>query len=359
MRLYRTAAGLAALALATTACAGSDIADDGTNTSQPAPGVTPGDVEPDAEGALVVYSGREEELVGPVIAMFEEATGIEVQVRYGGTSELAATILEEGGNSPADVFWAQDAGALGALEAEGRFATLSEDITSLVDPKFASASDSWVGVTGRARTIVWSTDTFANEGEVPDSVFDLTAQEWKGRVGWAPTNGSFQSFVTAMRQVEGEEKTEQWLRDMIANDTQVFPKNTPIVDAVGRGEIDLGLVNHYYLFRFLAEDPDFPAANKFLSEDVGGLINVAGVGILDTSERKDAAQLFVTWMLGQEAQSFFGQFTDELEYPLANGVEAASGLPALSTLNPPAIDLSDLDDLAGTLELLRKVGALT
>ncbi len=366
--LSRTAAALAAIALAATACASDDptvddttTSVDDTTTSQPAPGQTPdaADGQPDADGPLVIYSGREEELVGPAIAAFEEATGIDVEVRYGGTSELAATILEEGGNSPADVFWAQDAGALGALEAEGRFTTLSEDITSLVDPKFASTTGSWVGVTGRARTIVWSTDTFADETEVPDSVFDLTAQEWKGRVGWAPTNGSFQSFVTAMRNIEGEEKTEQWLRDMIANDTQVYPKNTPIVDAVGRGEIDLGLVNHYYLFRFLAEDPDFPAANKFLSEDVGGLINVAGVGILDSSERKNAAELFVTHMLGQDAQSFFGQVTDELEYPLATGIEADAALPPLATLNPPSIDLADLDDLEGTLTLLRKVGALS
>ncbi len=365
-RLHRTAAALAAVALAATACGGSTSSDelnesDPIEQTQPTEGgdTGPADAEPDADGPLVVYSGRDEELIGSVVEAFEEQTGIDVEVRYGGTAELAATVLEEGGNSPADVFWAQDAGALGALQDEGLFATLPEEITSRVDAKFRSTADQWVGVTGRVRTLVWSTETFASEDEVPGSVFDLTDPEWKGRVGWAPTNGSFQSFVTAMRVVHGEEETEQWLRDMIANDTQVYPKNTPIVDAVGRGEIDLGLVNHYYLFRFLAEDPEFPAANKFLSEDVGGLVNVAGVGILASSERQQAAQAFVEYVLSEDAQSYFGQVTDELEYPLAAGVEAAPELPALESLEPVAIDLSDLDDLEGTLALLRKVGALT
>ncbi len=355
LRSRRLAAGLLGLALAATACG---TPSESPTTTEPSDGVTPtASATPDAEGALTVYSGREEELVGPVFEMFEEATGIDVDVRYGGTAELVATILEEGGSSPADVFWAQDAGALGALAKEGRFQSLPEDITSLVAPRFTSTTGDWVGITGRVRTLVYNTDEFT-EDEVPDSVFDLTDEAWTGRVGWAPTNGSFQSFVTAMRKLHGDDVTEQWVRDMLANGVQEYPNNSTQVDAVGRGEIDLGLVNHYYLFRFLAEDPDFPAANKFLSEDVGGLVNVAGVGILDTSERSDAARQLVTFLLGNEAQSYFGSFTDELEYPLASGVEAAEGLPDLDSLQPPDIDLADLDDLEGTLALLRRAGAL-
>ncbi|MFT5223276.1 MAG: iron(III) transport system substrate-binding protein [Glaciecola sp.] len=348
-------AAVAALAVLAGACTGS--ADEAAPAAAGAAAANDG-LPADADGPLVVYSGREEELVGPVFASFEESTGIDIEVRYGGTSELAATILEEGGSSPADVFWAQDAGALGALAKKGRFQALPEDITSAVEPAFASATDEWVGVTGRVRTIVYSTDTLTEE-QVPDSVFELTDERWKGRVGWAPTNGSFQAFITAMRDLHGEEITEQWVKDMVANGVKEYPKNTPIVDAAGRGEIDLGLVNHYYLFRFLAEDPGFPAANKFLAKDVGGLVNVAGVGILDSSQRTTASRALVSYLLGQQAQSYFGSFADELEYPLAKGIEAAPELPSLESLEPPTVDLSDLDDLQGTLELLRRAGALS
>ncbi len=356
---WRVAAGVVGLALAATACASDDTSTEPEATDSPsseAPDDTSDDT-PDADGALVVYSGRGEDLVGTAFEMFTEETGIEVEVRYGDTAELAATILEEGDASPADVYWAQDAGALGALAAEGRFTTLSDAILDRVGPTFRSDAGEWVGVTGRARTVVYNTDEMT-EADVPASVLDLTDPAWEGKVGWAPTNGSFQAFVTAMRVTLGEDTTREWLEGMIANGVREYPKNTPIVEAVGRGEIQLGLVNHYYLFRFLAEDPEFPAANAFLSDDVGGLVNVAGVGILNSTERSDAAEAFVEWLLGESAQTYFSGVRDELEYPLAVDVPADPDLPALDTLNPPAIDLSDLDDLQGTLELLADVGAL-
>ena len=214
-------------------------------------------------GSLVIYAGRSESLVAPVIKQFREATGINVQVKYGGSSAIAATIQEEGENSPADVFWAQEPGALAALSA--MFRPLPSDITLSV-PEWARASDSsWVGVTGRARVIVHS--SHLDESELPKSVEELTDPKWKGRVGWAPTNSSFRVMVTAMRQVWGEDKTREWLEGMIANDVRVYPKNTPIVDAAGKGEVDVGLVNHYYLHRFIAEHgDDFGARNLFLND---------------------------------------------------------------------------------------------
>lgn len=367
-RRSRLAALFAVLALAATACGGdgegepggSDPTDagqqatEGTTTDDPTAGATGDDAE---GGTLVVYSGRGEDLVAQPIADFEEATGIDVEVRYGDTAELAATILEEGEGSPADVYWAQDAGALGALAEAGRLQALSEDVLSRVDERFRSPDGLWTGITGRVRTIVYNTDELS-ESDVPGSVLDLTDPEWEGRVGWAPTNGSFQAFVTAMRQVLGEDETRAWLEGMLDNGVQEYPKNSPIVEAVGRGEIDLGLVNHYYLLRFKAEDPQFPAANAFLTEDIGGLVNVAGVGILDSAENVDAAQRFVEFMLSEETQTYFASVTDEAEYPLIDGVEPADTLPPLESLNPPALDLSNLADLQGTLELLREVGAL-
>ncbi|MEE9276925.1 MAG: iron ABC transporter substrate-binding protein, partial [Dehalococcoidia bacterium] len=307
-------------------------------------------------GRITVYSGRSENLIGPLIGQFEKATGIDVRVRYADTAALAAQLLEEGSRSPADVFLAQDAGALGAVEAAALFSVLPQDLLGRVDSAFQSSTGAWVGVSGRARVLVYSTDRLS-ESELPTSIFDLTESRWRGRVGWAPTNGSFQAFVTAMREVYGEQRTADWLRGMLANDVQEYPKNTPIVRAVGDGEIDLGLVNHYYLFRFLAEDPDFPAANFYTDPGgAGALINVAGAALLKSADNTAAALRFIAYLLEEEAQQYFAAETNE--YPLAAAVEPAAELPALETLDPPSLKLTSLSDLEGTLELLREVGAL-
>ena len=367
--LVRRTAIVAAFAIVATACGGSDdtepadtaeedaaVEDDATGDDTTEDDAEEPEATDDASGPLTVYSGRSEDLVGQVFEDFTADTGIEVEVRYGDTAELASTILEEGEASPADVYYAQDAGALGALEAEGLFTTLPEDLVEVVDPNFRSPSGAWTGVTGRVRVIAYNTEELT-EDEVPDSVFTLTEPEWQGRVGWAPTNGSFQAFVTAMRIEEGEDVTREWLEGMIANDVAVFENNSSQVEAAARGEIDLGLVNHYYLYRFLAEDPDYPVANKFLSGDIGGLVNVAGVGVLESSDQQEAANQLVEFLLGEQTQTYFGQVTDELELPLREGVDAPD-LPALSELDPPEVDLSELEDLQGTLELLQEVGAL-
>jgi iron(III) transport system substrate-binding protein len=366
----RLAAVLASLALVAVACGDATTdapAADDTDGEDTAADVDPtvdedgddaGDelAADDAEGPLTVYSGRSEELVGEVFRRFQDDTGIELDVRYGDTAELAATIINEGDRTPADVYFGQDAGALGALQAEGRFATLSDDLVELVDPQFASTTGEWVGVTGRVRVLTYNTDTLS-EDEVPDSVLDLTDPEWEGRVSWAPTNGSFQAFVTALRVTEGEDVARDWLEGMIANDVQVFENNASQVEAVGRGEVDIAIVNHYYLARFTAEDPDFPAANRFLPGDIGGLVNVAGVGILEATDQPNAAEELVRYLLSEDVQNFFGTETNEKEFPAVVGIEA-DGLPTVDELGAPAIDLSDLEDLQGTLTLLQETGAL-
>ena len=306
---------------------------------------------------LTLYSGRSESLVAPIIAQFTEETGIEVQVRYGGTAEMAATILEEGENSPADVFWAQDPGGLGAVAAAGLFAGLPAELLDRVPDGFRSPEGTWVGISGRARVVVYNTDTLTAE-DLPDDIWDFTDPAWAGRLGWAPTNGSFQVMVTAMRQTWGEEMTREWLAGIVANNVTVYENNTSIVAAVAAGEVDAGFVNHYYLYRFLAEEGEgFTARNKFLpSGGPGSLVMVAGAGILASSEHKDAAELFLDFLLDTEAQTYFAEET--FEYPVIAGVALPPALPALSSLNSPDINLADLDDLAGTIELLREVGAL-
>lgn len=311
----------------------------------------------DEEETLTLYSGRSEELVGPLIDQFTEDTGIQVDVRYGDTAEVAATILEEGNNSPADVFFAQDAGALGALDQEGRLADLPQDVLDLAPQRYRSPDGKWVGVSGRARVLVYNTGVLS-ESDLPASVYDLTADEWDGRLGWAPTNGSFQAFVTAMRVIDGDEATLQWLRDMKDNGIRDYPNNTAIVEAAGRGEIDAGLVNHYYLFRFLEEQGEgFAARNHYFEAgDPGVLVNVAGAAVINTSDDPDLAERFIEYLLSEEAQRYFAGET--YEYPLIDGVEIHPELVPLSELDPPDIDLSDISDLEGTLELLREAGVL-
>lgn len=311
--------------------------------------------DPDTD-ALVVYSGRSEELVGPILERFEEDSGTEVEVRYGDTAEMANLILTEGENSPADVFFAQDAGALGAVADEGLLAPLPDEVLSSVDARFRSPDSEWVGISGRSRVVVYNTEN-VSEDELPETIFGFTEPEWSGRIGWAPTNGSFQSFVTALRVIEGDDRAREWLEGIQANEPSVYEGNNPALDAVIAGEIDVAFVNHYYLMQRLAEDPDVPAANYFHTDgDPGALVNVAGVGILSTSDEPESAQGLVEFLLSEEAQAYFAEETKE--YPLVEGVEPDPALPPLSEIGTPEIDLSDLADLEGTLRLLQEVGVL-
>lgn len=308
-----------------------------------------------SQQTLTIYSGRSEDLVGPIIKQFSQATGIEVKVRYGSTSEMAATLLEEGRNSPADIFFAQDPAGLGAVTQ--MFTQLPDSILDLVEPQFRSPDGKWIGISGRARVVVYNTQKIS-EAELPDDILGFTDPKWKGRIGWAPGNGSFQAMVTAMRVVWGEDKTEEWLRGIQANNPRVYSKNTPIVAAVGSGEIDIGFPNHYYLFQFLAEQGEsFPARNYYLrSGGPGAVILAAGTGVMDTSKNKENAERFVEFMLSPVAQQYFTGQT--YEYPVVEGVQIHSLLKPLSEINSPIIDMADLTDLKGTLDLLRKTGVL-
>lgn len=310
------------------------------------------------ERALVIYSGRSEALVQPLIDAFTKQTGIEVRVRYGDTAELAATLLEEGDRSPADVYWAQDAGALGALEAYGRLAPLAEELLARIDRRLQSPDGVWVATSGRARVVAFNT-RLVNVNELPEDIWGFTDPKWRGRIGWAPTNGSFQAFVTALRLIEGDQRAEEWLRGILENRPRVYRNNTAIVDAVGRGEVHVGFVNHYYLHRFLAEHgEDFPVRNYHTSGDAGAIVNVAGVGILKTSRAKEAAQRFVEFLLSSEAQEYFAKEVYEYPVLLDAEIEINPYVVPLEAIHSPALNLGELKDLEGTLDMLQRVGVL-
>ena len=313
---------------------------------------------PTNPGKLVIYSGRKESLVAPIIAQFKEATGIDVQVKYGKTGEIAAILLEEGDKSPADIFFAQDPGGLAVVVNKGMTQKIDAEILSKVPAWAQSVNGQWVGISGRARAVVYNTENIDPATDLPETLLGFCDSEWKGRIGWPPTNGSFQAMITAMRTQWGEDKTREWLQCIKANEPTVYPKNTPTVAAAGAGEIDVGFVNHYYLYRFLAEAGDsFGARNHYLnSQGPGSLILVAGASVLKTSENKDNAERFLNFMLSKVAQQYFTGQT--YEYPLVEGVNVNRLLTPLVDLNKAELDMTDLEDLAGTQELLREVGLI-
>lgn len=308
-------------------------------------------------GTVIIYSGRSESLIGPLIERFRVETGLDVQVKYAGTSELAATILEEGDASPADVFLAQDAGALGALAAEGRLAELPQAMLDRVDARFRSPDGVWVGLSGRARVVVYDTRVLSEE-DLPTTILDFTDPAWREKIGWAPTNASFQAFVTAFRVLRGDDAARAWLAGIQANEPKVYEGNDAVLAAVAAGEVQVGFINHYYLMGQLAEQgADFPVRNYFLPNgDVGALVNVAGAGILTTSRNPAAAQALVDFLLTETSQQYFADET--FEYPLVSGIPADPRLVPLTEIESPDIDLSDLADLEGTLRLIQEAGVL-
>jgi iron(III) transport system substrate-binding protein len=332
-----------ALALATTfsiaACGGDDGPADTT------------------EGAdLVIYSGRSENLVKGVLDDLAETTGVKVGVRYAGSSELAAQLLEEGEATKADLFFSQDAGALGALAKAGRLEPLDAAVTSKVVEGFSDANNMWVATSARARVVAYNPQQAPEAAEFTsiDSVLD---PKYKGKVGYAPANASFHAFVTALRVAKGEEGAKEWLTKFKANEPRKYDNNVLVLDGVDKGESSLGLINHYYWYERIAEKgaDGVTAKIRFLgTDDPGALINVAGVGILKGTDQKDAAVKAVNYLLSDKAQQYFADET--AEYPVVDGVTSKHDLPPLGELTRSSIDLNRLDSLDTTLAMLNEVG---
>jgi iron(III) transport system substrate-binding protein len=310
--------------------------------------------EEENESPLVVYSGRNKSLIGPLLSLFQEATGIETEIRYGSTAELTATLLEEGEHSPCDVFLSQDAAALGALSDRGLLQPLPEESLSRVPASFASPKGDWVGLSGRARVVVYNTESTRPE-DLPQSLAAVGEPKYKGRFGVAPTNGSFQAHMAAYRALEGEEALAALLAAMAANEPGRYPKNSAIVEAVIQGEVEWGLVNHYYLLRALAENPEAPASNFAMPEGpAAGFLNLAGAAIV--SDRPAARQL-LSFLLGAEAQSYFGKET--FEYPLAEGMAPVAGVLPLSDRMQEQVDFAAVSAaLEPTLDAILTSGLL-
>lgn len=310
-----------------------------------------------AAKTLTIYSGRNEKLVGPVIAQFEKEKGYKVRVKYGESQPLAAALIKEGARTEADVFLAQDVSTLGFLADKDALAPLPDAITGKVEGHFRDPKGRWVGVSGRARTLVYNTTKLKPE-DLPADAAGLTDPKWKGRVGWAPENASFKSAVSAMIQQDGAEKATAWLKGMKANAPKAYPKNTPAVRATAKGEVDVALVNHYYLFRIKKElGDDAPIANHYFKNGKSeSLVNVSGIGMVKASKNTKGAEEFAAYLLSNTGQTFFTETNSE--FPLVKGIKTKAGLPDITTLNPPKINFTDLSDLEATEKALRDAEVL-
>ncbi|MFD1151074.1 iron ABC transporter substrate-binding protein [Saccharothrix hoggarensis] len=307
--------------------------------------------------ALVIYSGRNKELVGGVLDQLEQATGVKVEVRYGSSGEMAAQLLEEGDGTRADVFFSQDAGALGAVAEQGRLAELPTDVLNLVPEEYRADDGKWVATSARARVVAYD-PRVVTEAELPTTLDDVVDPKWKGRIAYAPTNGSWQAFVTSVRVIKGEEYAADWLRRFAANEPKRYDNNIAILNAVNDGQVPAGLINHYYWYAKVAEN-GADAVKVKLHYAGGGdplsLVNVAGAGVVAGSDRSEAAVKAVRFLLSEQAQRHFADET--AEYPANPTVKSGKHqLPALSELNGPDIDLSKLSSLQQTLTMLQEAG---
>ncbi len=304
--------------------------------------------------SLVVYSGRSEEYVGPALAAFTKKTGVTVDVRYGDSVDLGLLIGEEGDKTPAQVFLAQSPGAMVYLDQSKLLSTLPQATLDKVPATFRADDGTWVGVTGRQRVLIYNTD-LVTQSDLPKSVFDLVKPQYEGKVAVAPSNSSFQDFVTAMTQLSGEQKTKAWLEGLAANGAKAYAKNDAIADAVARGEIPFGLVNHYYFNEIIEKDPNAPVkVYRFPGTDPGSLFLVSTAAIPAPAANNADAVALINYMLSPAGQAMF--VAEEGEYPVVPGVKQATGQPSLSELAYPTYDLSGLTDLRQTAKLIQGSG---
>lgn len=329
---------------------------------------------------LVIYSGRSQALVDSLVQQYQEESDVPVRVRYGSDTQLQAAIQEEGDQSPADVFWANTTGALGNAVNNDQLATLPDSILGRAE-RFAPSSGRWVPVTTRFRVLAYNTET-VDSTDLPDSVLDLPERDdLEGRIGWTPAYSSFQDFVTALRLTEGEETARTWLEDMQDLNPNSYTSNTPMIEALAAGEIDVALTNHYYVLRIQHSAPEgeyegdeeeegeeeeeegIPASApvetyRFADGDLGNLALVTGAGVLQTSDQSDAAHDFLRFLLSQQAQSFAANQVNE--YPVVSGTDVPDYLiPVEDALAlSPDFELDRLREREPTLELLRDAGIL-
>ena len=333
-------------------------------------GATPAATEPSAatepageapvselSGELVIYSGRSEPLLQPVIDAFKARyPNVDVLLKAGSNSELANALIEEQGNPQADLFITTELFTVQALAQQGIFQSYKPVGADQLPAEFLGEDNLWTGLTRRARVIIYNADLVAQE-ELPTSIFDLTDPKWQGQIAAAgSTNGSMQAQIAAMRQLIGEEETEAWLNDLLANDLTFFGGHTDVRKAVGAGEFQLGLVNHYYYHLQKAEGSNVGIIYPDQGDDQVGLItNATAAAVVNGAPHVETAQAFMDFLVSPEGQKLFAELN--YEYPLLPGVELHSDVQPLENFRLADVDIvAAAQDFDTTFELMERVG---
>lgn len=324
------------------------------------PGGTPMGDMPELSGELTVYSGRGEFLVGQLMRFIRDRyTDFQLDVRYGGAADLANQIRTEGQATPADVFFTVNAGILGLLGTDGRLQSLPDDVLALGRSGYQDPDGRWIGTSGRVRTVPYNTDALSAD-DLPDDIMAYPEQDHLlDGMGWAVTYGSFQGMVTVMRILQGDERTKRWLRGMADLGIQEYSTEFHVAQAIADGEIQAGFTNHYYPLRVLDGRPDASIDLAFTQNDAGSFFNVAGAGVIDSSDVPSLGSNFVRHLLSAEAQDYFAR-SATFEYPMIPEVAPIDRLPDFEDLDPPDLDFAAFAraDINETIDLMKEAGVL-
>jgi iron(III) transport system substrate-binding protein len=270
---------------------------------------------------------------------------------------LAEQIVEDGANSPADVYYGPLSDALGLLSAKGRLVKLSDRQLGLVPESYRSSDGTWVGTAGRAHVVFYNADKLSAD-DLPDSILGFTEPEWRSRIAWDPTSRSLRDVVTEIREVKGEDEAREWLEGIQANKPAVIRGATPVIDAVSAGEVaDVGFGSHSYLYDMQADGDAMNVAAKFYGGDQpGGLLNMGGIGIIKGTEKTAAASALVDFLLSQPAQQYMA--TDTFEIPVVKDVTLPKGIPSADRLIVPGLEAKQFEELPDADRLLTAVGVI-
>jgi iron(III) transport system substrate-binding protein len=292
---------------------------------------------------LLIYNAQHESLTKEWIDAFTKETGVKVTYRQGGDTELGNQLIAEGDASPADVFLTENSPAMAAVEHAARFADLDAQTINQVPSQYRPASGKWTGVAARTTVFVYNT-TKLQPDQLPKSMLDLEQPAWKGRWGGAPAKADFQAIVSALLQLKGEQATAQWLAGMKTN-AVVYNDNIATMKAVNAGEVDGGIIYHYYWFRDQAKtkaDSGNTELHYFKNQDPGAFVSLSGGGVLKSSKKAQQAQQFLRFITGKAGQEVLEK-GDSFEYTVASGVPANPALVPLNDLQAPVVDPSTLD----------------
>lgn len=306
---------------------------------------------------LVLYNGQHEQTTQALVSAFEKQTGIQVTVRNGDEDQLAEQIMQEGSRSPGDVFYTENSPALMKLAGQHLLAPVDKATLAAVPSADSSPAGNWVGVTARISALVYNTNAL-KPSQLPTSVMDLASPKWAGKLGIAPGETDFQPIITSIADTHGSAAALAWLKGVKANaGSHIYPDNETLTSEVNSGQVEIGLINHYYWYRLragLGAGAMHSALHYFAPGDPGYVLNVSGAGILASSTHQAAAQKFLAFLISAPGQRIIAQ-SDSFEYPLRPGVAANSQLPPLSSLHPdPADTIAKLGDGSTALQLLQQ-----